>query len=284
MKGAMRISLRNGERIYVNGAVLRVDRKVAIELLNDVTFLLESQVMQVADANTPLRQLYFIVQLLLINPADTCKAISLFRLHIEAMRAVVQNADMLKGMATAESLVGRRPALRSAQDDPCAVSRRKRHHGRNQTGSAERGRLGTETSMEVNSVTTTTSGTDTSTSSTSQLSSTVDYNTFLQLLVAEMKNQDPTAPTDTAQFMSQFAQFSTVEQAIQTNTKLDALLTSSAFAQADNLIGRTASFVSTDGEAVSSKITSIRIISGGGAVANLEDGSSVALDAGVTIS
>ena len=44
----MCISLRGGERIYVNGAVLRVDRKVTLELINDVAFLLESQVMQVA--------------------------------------------------------------------------------------------------------------------------------------------------------------------------------------------------------------------------------------------
>jgi flagellar biosynthesis repressor protein FlbT len=42
----MNISLRRGERIFINGAVLRVDRKVCLELLNDVTFLLESHVMQ----------------------------------------------------------------------------------------------------------------------------------------------------------------------------------------------------------------------------------------------
>ena len=50
MKKPMCISLRGGERIYVNGAVLRVDRKVTLELINDVAFLLEGQVMQVADA------------------------------------------------------------------------------------------------------------------------------------------------------------------------------------------------------------------------------------------
>ncbi|OYW35186.1 MAG: hypothetical protein B7Z45_06885 [Azorhizobium sp. 12-66-6] len=38
----MQLTLRPGEKIYVNGAVLRVDRKVTLELLNDVTFLLES--------------------------------------------------------------------------------------------------------------------------------------------------------------------------------------------------------------------------------------------------
>lgn len=74
---------------------------------------------------------------------------------------------------------------------------------------------------------------------TSPSSNIVDQNTFLQLLIAEMKNQDPTNPTDPAQYMGQFAQLSSVEQAVQTNSKLDALLSSSALSQADGLIGRT---------------------------------------------
>ena len=74
MKKPMCISLRGGERIYVNGAVLRVDRKVTLELINDVAFLMESQVMQVADATTPLRQLYFVVQLMLMSPQDVEEA------------------------------------------------------------------------------------------------------------------------------------------------------------------------------------------------------------------
>jgi flagellar basal-body rod modification protein FlgD len=139
--------------------------------------------------------------------------------------------------------------------------------------------------MQVPSVTSTTNSTgQTSATDTSQAGPTIDYNMFLQLLIAEMKNQDPTSPTDTTEYMSQFAQFSSVEQAVQTNSKLDTLLTSNALSQADGLIGRTASFTSTDGDAVSGKIVSISILSGGVAVATLEDGSSVQVEAGVTIS
>mgnify|MGYP001765146271 CR=1 FL=1 len=65
----MRISLRAGEKIYLNGAVIAVDRKVSLELLNDATFLLETHVMQAHEATTPLRQLYFVLQLLLMDPA-----------------------------------------------------------------------------------------------------------------------------------------------------------------------------------------------------------------------
>lgn len=68
MKAALRLGLRSGEKIYVNGAVLRVDRKVRLELLNDATFLLEAHVMKPEDATTTLRRLYFLVQGALIEP------------------------------------------------------------------------------------------------------------------------------------------------------------------------------------------------------------------------
>lgn len=66
----MRLSLKAGERIFINGAVLRSERRVTLELLNDATFLLEAHVMQLENATTPLRQLYFIIQSMLINPAS----------------------------------------------------------------------------------------------------------------------------------------------------------------------------------------------------------------------
>ena len=75
----MNISLRRGERIFINGAVFRVDRRVCIELLNDVTFLLEHHIMQPEDVTTPLEQLYIAIQTMLMAPAqvDTSLAISL---------------------------------------------------------------------------------------------------------------------------------------------------------------------------------------------------------------
>jgi flagellar basal-body rod modification protein FlgD len=108
---------------------------------------------------------------------------------------------------------------------------------------------------------------------------TVDYNQFLQLLIAQLKNQDPTKPMDSAQFISQLASFSNVEQSIQTNAKLDALMTSSALSQAEGMIGR--QITSADGE-TSGTIAAVRIVSGG-AVALLENGSEIVLEAGVTL-
>lgn len=48
---------------------------------------------------------------------------------------------------------------------------------------------------------------------------------FLKLLVAQLKNQDPLAPQDNTQFVAQLAQFSSLEAAMGTNTRLDTLAT-----------------------------------------------------------
>jgi flagellar basal-body rod modification protein FlgD len=108
----------------------------------------------------------------------------------------------------------------------------------------------------------------------------LDYDAFLQLLVAEMENQDPTDPMETSDYIAQFAAFSTVEQAIQTNAKLDAMLTSFALSQADSVIGRTVT--SADGS-VTGEVIALTITSDG-PLATLADGSELLLGAGVTIS
>ena len=72
------INLKSGERIFINGAVLRVDRKVSIEFLNDVTFLLEAHVMQPGQTTTPFRQLYFMIQTMVIDPSNASNARRLF--------------------------------------------------------------------------------------------------------------------------------------------------------------------------------------------------------------
>jgi flagellar basal-body rod modification protein FlgD len=47
--------------------------------------------------------------------------------------------------------------------------------------------------------------------------------TFLQLLVAQLQNQDPTAPQDSTQFVAQLAQFSQLEQEVEMRTDLDSI-------------------------------------------------------------
>ncbi|MGH7004536.1 MAG: flagellar hook assembly protein FlgD [Alphaproteobacteria bacterium] len=124
-------------------------------------------------------------------------------------------------------------------------------------------------------------GTDqTSQTNTPKAVAGADYQTFLKLLVAQMKNQDPTKPMDATQQVTQLAQFSSVEQAVQMNTKLDQLLASSSLSQADGIIGRTVT--SVDGK-ISGVVESVRIYSDG-MIATLEGGEELAISAGIVIS
>ena len=108
----------------------------------------------------------------------------------------------------------------------------------------------------------------------------VDYQSFLKLLVAQMKNQDPTNPMDSTQYMAQLAAFSQVEQSVQMNTKLDQMLQSSTLEQAASIIGRT--ITSADGE-TTGKVAEVRLISNG-IVAVLEGGKEITMGPGVKIS
>ena len=54
----------------------------------------------------------------------------------------------------------------------------------------------------------------------------VNEQTFLQLLVAQLQNQDPLDPQDGTQFIAQLAQFSSLEQEVQMREDLDAIKSS----------------------------------------------------------
>jgi flagellar basal-body rod modification protein FlgD len=111
-------------------------------------------------------------------------------------------------------------------------------------------------------------------------SGTVGYDNFLKLLLAQMKNQDPTEPMKSTDYMAQLATFSQVEQSVKTNSKLDSLLSSYSLSQADTVIGRT--ITSADGT-ISGKVESVFIASDG-AVANLEGVAKVIIGPGIVIS
>jgi len=125
-----------------------------------------------------------------------------------------------------------------------------------------------------------TQATSTSAPTATQSQTQVDYNSFLKLLVAQMKNQDPTNPMDSTQYVAQLASFSNVEQSVQINAKLDQLLQSSSLAQADALIGRT---VTSADDSLSGKVASVRLVTNG-IVAVLESGKELTMGPGVKIS
>lgn len=85
---------------------------------------------------------------------------------------------------------------------------------------------------EVSPVGTTTTGTTNTSSTTSSSSSSTtatnfseDFDTFLQLLTAQIQNQDPLQPMDSTQFVEQLATFSSLEQQVETNNTLESIAT-----------------------------------------------------------
>lgn len=106
MKNTLKLSLKPNEKLYVNGAVLRVDRKVTLELLNDVQFLLENHVLQPEDASTPLRQLYFILQVMLMNPQGASEAREMFRRSLPLMLANFTDERIRSALKNIDRMVG----------------------------------------------------------------------------------------------------------------------------------------------------------------------------------
>lgn len=56
--------------------------------------------------------------------------------------------------------------------------------------------------------------------------SAVDFQNFLTLLTAQLRNQDPLDPADSTEFVAQLAQFTSVEQQVLANSKLDSIASS----------------------------------------------------------
>ncbi|MGN6764981.1 MAG: flagellar biosynthesis repressor FlbT [Rhizobiaceae bacterium] len=105
MKNTLKISLKANEKIYINGAVVSVDRKTTIELLNETQFLLESHVLQPEQASTPLKQLYFILQIMLMNPGNAEQARDMFRQSLPLLLDSFRNEQILSSLKHIDRLV-----------------------------------------------------------------------------------------------------------------------------------------------------------------------------------
>ncbi len=103
----MNLTLRAGERLFINGAVLRTDRKVTLELLNDVAFLLENHVIQASDATTLLRQIYFAVQIMLMDPASLPNSLPLAEQLLKSSIQSFQSPLIVAGLREIGSLIQR---------------------------------------------------------------------------------------------------------------------------------------------------------------------------------
>jgi flagellar basal-body rod modification protein FlgD len=85
---------------------------------------------------------------------------------------------------------------------------------------------------------------------TSQAKLEEDLNQFLNLLVTQLKNQDPLDPMDATEFTSQLVQFASVEQQIKTNGHMEKLLNLSETSQVSTMVN----FIGTAVEATGNKL------------------------------
>ncbi|MBZ5737817.1 flagellar hook assembly protein FlgD [Nocardioides mangrovi] len=112
---------------------------------------------------------------------------------------------------------------------------------------------------EAVSSTTTSNGLYTATSA----SSSSDKDMFLNLMVAQLRYQDPMNPADSSEFLSQNAQFTALEKMQDVADQTAALLQSQTAFGAAGMVGKTVSYLDENGDTQSGKVDSVSFDSTG---------------------
>ncbi len=91
-------------------------------------------------------------------------------------------------------------------------------------------------------------------SATSQL----DQDTFLKLMVAQLRNQDPMNPTDSSEFLAQTAQFTSLEKLGKVADQSEQSFSAQMAFGASSLVGRTVTYTDADGNEATGAVSSVR--------------------------
>jgi len=91
---------------------------------------------------------------------------------------------------------------------------------------------------------------------------TLDKDAFLQLFVAQLKNQNPMSPQDTGAFMTQLAQFSMVEQLTRLNEGMMQLRRTQELEEAAVLLGKQVKVQTGDGVVEGIEVSEVSEVSG----------------------
>jgi flagellar basal-body rod modification protein FlgD len=89
----------------------------------------------------------------------------------------------------------------------------------------------------------------------------INMQDFLRILVAQLNYQDPLKPMDNEQFVSQLAQFTSLQQTQSLNDKMGNLLSIQGAMQSVGLIGRTVDLIGESGQ-VTGSVTALHFSSG----------------------
>ena len=84
-----------------------------------------------------------------------------------------------------------------------------------------------------------------------------DKEMFLNLMVAQLRYQDPLNPSDSGEFLAQSAQFTSLEKMQDVADQTAALLSTSVSFGASNMVGKNVTYLDEDGNAISGMVDSV---------------------------
>ena len=136
----LRISLRDGEKVVINGAVIRSSGRTDLAIESKVTILRGREIMDPAEATTPARSLYFHTMMAYLDPdgiarhhlaiIDASSSVTRFATSDTGRQAVAAFANRAASADYYRALSECRAALRKAAPRPI------RRLGRRQIGAA----------------------------------------------------------------------------------------------------------------------------------------------------
>ncbi|MCC6178110.1 MAG: hypothetical protein IT305_22640 [Chloroflexi bacterium] len=107
-----------------------------------------------------------------------------------------------------------------------------------------------------------TSGSNTSSTAKLGQAAGLGKDDFMQLLIAQLKNQDPMKPMEDKEFITQLAQFSSLEALDKLNEQMQELVGSQLLVQAAGLIGKTITAKLPDGTVVTGSVSRVKMVEG----------------------
>ena len=85
---------------------------------------------------------------------------------------------------------------------------------------------------------------------------------FLKVLTTQLQFQDPLKPMDNTEFVTQLAQFTSLQQTQEMNDKLGSLLTAQASMQSVGLLGKTVDVTTDTGTTATGTVSGLSFTSG----------------------
>jgi flagellar hook assembly protein FlgD len=90
----------------------------------------------------------------------------------------------------------------------------------------------------------------------------LDTSEFLDLIIAELQNQDPLNPMDNAQMIEQIGQIRQIDASSRLTTTLDAVLMGQNLSSASSLIGKTITGLDADSKKITGKVDRVTVADG----------------------